>query len=570
MTTGPDRRRFLRQTGAAIGWVAGGWGASGLLLPRQAVLAMAAAAPVDTIYRNARIWTGEGREIFTDALGLVDGRIAALGLEAARSLAGRRTREVDLDGALVTPGFTDCHVHFTLASSTLGQPSLRDAAGRADFTRRVAEAARALPKGAWLQGGNWDNDRWGGELPSRDWIDPVTPDTPVAVVRYDLHMALLNGAALALLGLDDGVAEVPGGVIGRDAKGRLTGIFKDAAKDMVLSRIPAPTAAQIDAANRRGIGLALSKGVTQVHETGIDWQTFHSARRMRAAGDLPMRFYAMVPLKDWARLDAVIKHEGRGDDLVRWGGCKVVFDGSLGSRTALFYEAYLDDPTTRGIMVTDPAELRALATEADAAGLQIAAHAIGDRANDLVLDVLQDVAAANGPRDRRSRIEHAQHLNPKSIGRFAAQDVIASVQPYHAIDDGRWAIRRIGAERLKTTYAFESLIASGAHVCFGSDWPVAPLDPLTGLKAAVLRQTLDGANPDGWYPAQRVEIHDAMLAYTRGAAWAGGHEARTGTLAPGRLADFVVWDRDLTSIKAQDLDSANVLGTFVGGRKVFG
>lgn len=554
-----DRRSFLSATAGV---------AAAPLLLRQAAFARGAA--LDTIYTNGRIWTGEGREIFTDALGLVNGRIAALGTEAARSLADKRTRVIDLGGAFVTPGFTDSHVHFTLGSAMIGQPSLRDAPGREEFARRIGEAARALPAGVWIQGGEWDNDRWGGELPSRDWIDAVSPNTPVAVLRYDLHMALLNSRALEVLGLGESTPDVAGGVIGRDARGRLTGIFKDAAKDMALARIPAPSDADTDATNRRGIALALSRGVTQVHEAGIDWRTFDSARRLRASGDLPMRFYPMIPLKDWARLRDIIAAEGQGDDLVRWGGCKVVFDGSLGSRTALFYEPYLDDPTTRGITVTDPSELLELARAADAAGLQIAAHAIGDRANDTVLDALADVAAANGPRDRRSRIEHAQHLNPASIGRFAQQGVIASVQPYHAVDDGRWAVRRIGPERLKTTYAFESLLRSGAHVAFGSDWPVAPLDPLTGLKAATLRETLDGANPKGWYPEQRVEIHDAMLAYTRGAAYAGRHEAHTGTLAPGRLADFVAWDRDLTTIDPETLESAKVVSTHLAGRKVYG
>ncbi|WP_395327456.1 amidohydrolase family protein [Novosphingobium sp. BL-8H] len=554
-----DRRSFLSRAGGA---------AAGTFLYSHA--AWAAATPVDTIYTNGRIWTGEGRDVFTDAIGLVGSRVVALGNEAARSLANKATRVIDLGGAFVTPGFTDCHVHFTMGSATIGQPSLRQASSRDAFVKVVADAAKAMPAGEWLLGGNWDNDSWGGELPSRDWIDAVTPQTPVAVVRYDLHMVVVNSLGLKMLGLGDDTPDVAGGVIVRDGKGHLTGVFKDAAKDMVLARIPEPTMAQRDATNRRGIQLALSKGVTQVHETGIDWNTFESARRMRASGDLPFRFYAMIPLRDWKKLDAIVKAEGRGDEFVRWGGCKVVFDGSLGSRTALFYEPYLDDPKTRGITVTDPDEMRGLMREADAAGYQIATHSIGDRANDMVLDMWAEVARLNGVRDRRGRIEHAQHLNPASIGRFAEQGVIASVQPFHAVDDGRWAVRRIGPERLKTTYAFESLIRSGAHVSFGSDWPVAPIDPLTGLKAAVLRETLDGANPKGWYPEQRVEIHDAMLCYTRGAAFAGRSEADTGTLSPGRLADFVVWDRDLTTIDPETIDKAKVVSTHLGGRKVYG
>lgn len=553
------RRQFLKTTGMA---------AAGLIITRQAALARG--APVDTILHNGRIWTGEGGSVFTDALGLAGSHIAAIGAEAVRSAATKNARVIDLQGAFVTPGFTDCHVHFTMASAMLGQPSLKDAANRDEFVSRIGDAAKSMPSGAWLQGGNWDNDQWGGELPHRDWIDRNTPLTPVAVVRYDLHMVLLNSLALEQLGLGSDTPDVAGGVIGRDAKGRLTGIFKDAAKDMVLDRIPKPTDAQIDATNRRGIALALSSGVTQVHEAGIDWQTFHSARRMHGSGDLPMRFYAMVPLKEWRKLSEIIASEGKGDDLVRWGGCKALFDGSLGSRTALFYEPYADDRSTRGIVVTDPAELRVLMRDADAAGIQIAAHAIGDRANDVVLDIIGETATKNGMRDRRARIEHAQHLRPESIGRFAKQNVIASVQPYHAIDDGRWAVRRIGPERLKTTYAFHSLMASGAHVCFGSDWPVAPMDPRTGMEAAVLRQTLDGANPGGWMPEQRVSLAQAMLAYTREAAFAGFHEQKTGTLSPGRYADFVVWDRDFTALPVDHIRKANVVSTWVAGRKVHG
>ena len=554
-----DRRQFLASAGMA---------ATGAVLMRQT--AFASGVPVDTIFRNGRIWTGEGRGVFTDGLGVVDGRIAALGLEAAHSLADRRTRVIDLDGALVTPGFIDSHVHFTMASLALGEASLRDAPDRAAFTAQVAKAAAALAPGQWMKGGNWDNDRWGGELPTRDWIDAVTPQTPVAVVRYDLHMVLLNSLALERLGLDEKTPAVDGGVIARDAKGRLTGIFKDAAKDMVLARIPAPTVAEVDAANRRGIALALSKGVVQAHDATPDWSSFEALRRLPLGDDLPFRFYAMAPLAGWKKLAGIIAAQGRGTDFMRWGCCKVVFDGSLGSRTALFYEPYLDDPTTRGIMVTDPAALHDLVLGADGAGLQIAAHAIGDRANDIVLDTFAEAAKAHGPRDRRLRIEHAQHLAPSALGRFAEQDVIASVQPYHAIDDGRWAIRRIGAERLKTTYAFESLLRSGAHVAFGSDWPVAPIDPLTGLDAAVMRRTLDGQNPQGWYPQQRVPVEDAMLCYTRGAAYAGMDERRTGTLAPGRCADFVAWDSDLTTMDPATLTRARVQQVWVGARKAHG
>lgn len=526
--------------------------------------------PLDTAYVNARVWTGAGPAVRTDAIGVRGERIAAIGSDAVRARTGKRTRVVDLKGAFVTPGFIDPHVHFVIASTMLAQPSLRDAANRQEFVERIAAAAKALPKGQWLEGGNWDQDRWGGEMPHRSWIDAVTPDTPVAVIRYDLHMLLLNSLALELAGIDRNTPDVPGGVIERDEAGEPTGIVKDAAKDLVQRAIAAPTPEQIDAATRNGIAHALGKGVTQVHPTELDTATFESTRRLRAKGETGLRFRHYLPLKDWEAQVALIGAEGRGDDWVQWGACKVVFDGSLGSRTARFYEPYADDPATRGIVVTDPADLRRWIEGADKAGLQVTAHAIGDEANDIVLDSMAAVAKANGPRDRRFRVEHVQHMKPHAISRFKEQGIVASVQPYHAIDDGRWAVRRIGEERLKTSFAFGSLVRSGAHVCMGSDWPVAPIDPLTGLDAAVNRETLDGKNPQGWHPEQRVTLAQAMHSYTQEGAYAGFNEKRMGLIAPGFLADLVVWDSDFFDIDSHSLLKAKVLRTIVGGIPRFG
>lgn len=525
---------------------------------------------VDTAYLNAKVWTGAGPAVRTDAIGVTADRIAAVGAEAVRARIGKRTRIVDLDGAFVTPGFIDPHVHFVKAATMLSQPSLRDAADPREFVQRIAAAARTLPKGQWLEGGNWDQDRWGGEMPNRSWIDPVTPDTPVAVIRYDLHMLLLNSLALRLAGIDRSTPDVPGGVIERDPAGEPTGIIKDAAKDLVLRAIGTPTDDQIDAVTRQGIAHALSKGVTQVHPTELETISFDSTRRLRARGETGLRFRHYLPLKDWETQAALIAREGRGDTWVQWDACKVVFDGSLGSRTARFYEPYADEPSTRGILVTDPADLRNWIAAADKAGLQVTAHAIGDEANDIVLDTMAAVARANGARDRRFRVEHVQHMKPHAIVRFRQQDIIASVQPYHAVDDGRWAVRRIGEERLKTSFAFGSLIRSGAHVCMGSDWPVAPIDPLTGLDAAVNRETLDGKNPQGWYPEQRVTLAEAMHSYTQEGAYAGFNETQMGLIAPGFLADFVVWDSDFFAIDPHSLTRAKVLRTIVGGVQRFG
>lgn len=553
-----DRRALLA--------IAGGTVAAGVSRP---VLAMGGDT-LEAAYINGRVWTGAGPAIFSDAIGIKGDRIAAIGADAVRSRTGRSTRIIDLQGAFVTPGFIDPHVHFVTASTMLSQPSLRDAATPKEFIERIASAAKALPEGQWLQGGNWDQDRWGGEMPHKDWIDPATPNTPVAVIRYDLHMLFLNSLALKLAGIDRNTADVPGGVIERDANGEPTGIIKDAAKDLVLRAIGTPSPDQIDATVARGIELALSKGVTQVHPTELDTNSFDSTRRLRMKGETGLRFRHYLPLKDWEAQSDLITREGQGDDWVQWGACKVVFDGSLGSRTARFYEPYADDPATRGIIVTDRGDLTAWITAADKAGLQVTTHAIGDEANDIVLDTLAAVAKANGPRDRRFRVEHVQHMKPHAIPRFKAQNVIASVQPYHAIDDGRWAVRRIGEERLKTSFAFGSLVRTGAHVCMGSDWPVAPIDPLTGLEAAVARETLDGLNPDGWFPEQRVTLAQAMHCYTREGAYAGFNEQKLGAILPGLLADFVVWDRDFTTDDLDKLLEAKVLRTIVGGVQRYG
>lgn len=541
-------------------------GAATLLMPR---MLLAAASGLETAYVNARVWTGVPGARIATAIGTVGSRIVALDDGPVRQQIDKRTRVVDLKGAFVVPGFIDNHTHFLLAAATLVPPDLRQARTRAEFARRIAEAAGALQPGEWIRGGNWDAELWGGELPTREWIDEVTPHTPVAVARLDQHMLLLNSLALRLAGIDRNTPEPPGGRIVRDASGEPTGIIIDQAKPLVERAIPAPSEAALEKMLRDGIAFGLRYGVTQSHAMGLDWVMHDALLRLRAKGETGMRFYSFVPLQDWERLVAIIQRDGRGDDWVRWGGLKAMADGSLGSRTALFHRPYDDAPGTRGLTVTNPGKLREWTTHADRNGLQVTLHAIGDEANDEVLDIFAAVARTNGARDRRFRIEHAQHLSPAAIPRFAQQNVIASVQPYHAIDDGRWAINRIGAERLKRTYAFKSLLDSGARLSFGSDWPVAPFNPLTGIAAAVLRQTIDGANPQGWMPEQRITPEQALMAYTGTNAYAGFQEDRLGRLAPGYIADFVVLDGDLLKIDPQKIVDVAVLRTIVDGKERF-
>lgn len=546
-----------------------------LLLGMGAALAsrqlLAADRPLDVVYINAKVWTGQRDVPLASAVGLAGNRISVIGDNArVRKLATKRTRIVDLRGAFVMPGFMDNHTHFLRASFMLSAPELRTAKTREEFVERVAKSAQALRPGQWLQGGNWDEQMWGGELPSRQWIDAVTPNTPVAVVRLDQHVALLNSLALKLARIDRDTPDPEGGLIIRDAQGEPTGLIKDKAKDLLKGVIPSPSETDIDTAIGIGTAHALSKGVTQVHVTELDWVTHDALRRLRQRNKIGMRFYSFVPLEDWSKLQALVKAEGRGDDWVRWGALKGLVDGSLGSRTAVFRDPYADNPSVHGIYRTPPEKLRDLILNADAAGLHITVHAIGDEGNDKVLGMFEEAIAKNGVRDRRFRIEHAQHLLAVDVPRFAKLNVIASMQPYHAIDDGRWAIKPLGPERLHGAWAIRSLLDAKAKVTFGSDWPVAPIDPLLGVAAAVLRQTIDGANPSGWVPEQRISVQEALTAYTTANAYAGFQEDRLGLIAPGYIADLTVLDTDLTTCAPEQITKAKVLSTLVDGQVRFG
>lgn len=524
----------------------------------------------DLVITSARIWTGDPAQPWADALAVRGERIVAVGSDAdVLPLVGAQTERIDAPPGLVTPGFIDTHVHFLTGGFALSSVQLRDARTPEAFTRRVADYAATLAPGEWVLNGDWDHEHWGGELPTRDWIDDWTPDNPVMINRLDGHMVLANSNALALAGVTADTPDVPGGEIVRDADGRPTGVLKDNAMALVERVVPAPTPAQLDRALAAASGYVLAQGVTTVHDMD-GWQSLATYRRAVEAGTLANRVYAVVPLKDHAKLAAEVARVGRGDAWLRIGGLKGFMDGSLGSHTAAFFEPFTDTPEDRGFFINDPADMTAWIEAADAAGLQVMVHAIGDRAISVLLDIYADTAAANGPaRDRRFRIEHAQHIHPDDIARFAGLDVIASMQPYHAIDDGRWADRVIGPERAKTTYAFRSLLDAGARVAFGSDWFVAPPLPLTGIYAAVTRQTLDGGHPEGWVPEEKITVDEALTAYTRSAAYASFEENDKGSLAPGRLADLVLIDRDITAIPAAQIGDARVLRTIVGGRTVF-
>lgn len=527
---------------------------------------LACAEPAEVVLAGGVVWTGTGSA--ASALAVRGGRVVAVGDETAlERWVGPGTERIALAGRLVVPGFMDNHTHFIAGGLELAGVQLRDAATPAEFVRRIADHARRHPD-EWMQGGTWDHEAWGGELPRREWIDSVTGETPVFVSRLDGHMGLANGRALELAGITARTPDPAGGAIVRDADGRPTGILKDAAMGLVFNVIPAPTPAELDRALDAAARHAVSRGVTHVTDMG-SWDGLETYRRAAAAGRLPLRIYAAVPIADWARLAGYVARHGRGDDRLAWGAVKGFVDGSLGSTTAWFYQPYDDAPETSGLLVTDTAALRRDILAADSAGLHVMVHAIGDRANDWLLDVFAEARAQNGQRDRRFRIEHAQHLTPAAIARFGPEGVVPSMQPYHAIDDGRWAQKRIGAERIRTTYAFRDLLDADARLTFGSDWTVAPLDPLAGIYAAVTRRTLDGANPGGWVPEQKITVEEALRAYTRNNAWADHREDDLGTIEPGRYADLVVLAEDLRTVDPGRIAQVAVDLTMIGGAIVY-
>jgi hypothetical protein len=517
-----------------------------------------------------RIWTGDSAQPWVEAVALGGNLIAAAGSRAdiARHV-GPDTRVLDNGEAMVTPGFIDSHVHFLGGGEQLASVDLRDAATPAEFTRRLAAFARTLQPGEWITGGDWDHEMWGGTLPERTWFDSVTPDNPVFVQRLDGHMAVANSAALRAAGVNRDTRDVEGGTIVRGADGEPTGLLKDEAMGLVYQVVPSLPPARADSALARAMAWAASKGVTSVSAVSVGENELGAFDRAHAHGALTTRIAAYPGLSGWRAVAERMRERGAGDEWLRVAGVKAFVDGSLGSTTAWFFEPYDDEPTHTGLVTTPLDSLQSWMRAADSAGIQLAVHAIGDRANAWLLDAFAGVAQANGVRDRRPRIEHAQHLRRADIARFAELGVIPSMQPYHAVDDGRWAQKRIGPERIKTTYAFRSLLDAGARLAFGSDWTVAPMDPLLGIHAAVTRRTLDGVNPRGWVPEERITVEEALRAYTTAGAYAVFAERRRGMIRPGYDADLVLLDRDITRTAPEELDQARVRATIVAGRVVF-
>jgi hypothetical protein len=528
----------------------------------------------DLIITNAKIWTVDAKKPTAEAVAIVADRIAAVGSVAEiDQWRGAQTKVENAGGKLLLPGFNDAHVHFISGGRQLDAVDLKDADTPREFAERIAVRARRTPPGEWIEGGDWDEQRWTPpQLPTKELIDPVTPNTPVFVGRYDGHIGLANSLALKLAGITPKTPDPPGGQIVRDKNGNPTGVLKDAAQSLVSKAIPPLTHEQRLRAARRALSYAASVGVTSVQNMNPDYADVAVFSELADKGELTARIYVAPMLAGWQDQAKLGLRHAWGSSYLRYGALKTYADGSLGATTAYFFQPYTDAPNTRGLLSD---ELQSIPTErerllkADAADLQICAHAIGDQGISIMLDLFGDVERANGPKDRRFRIEHAQHMASKDFERFAKLKVIASVQPYHAIDDGRFAERRIGSERIKTTYAFRTFLDHKVRLAFGTDWDVAPLAPAWTLYAAVTRATLDGKNPDGWVPEQKLKVSEAVEAYTMGSAYAEFQETEKGSITPGKLADMVLLSDDIFVTDPRTIKDVQVLMTVVGGQVVY-
>jgi hypothetical protein len=545
----------------------------------------------DLILLHGKIWTGESSARsgakpaparFAEAVAMLDGRILAVGGDQQiRAYAGPNTQVVDLEGRLAVPGFIDGHVHFINGGFQLRQIDLKNTRSEEEFTRRIAEKAKTLAPGRWLLGGDWDEEAWpSAKLPTRWTIDPVTSQNPVFLSRYDGHAVLVNSQVLKMARVTKDTPDPPGGVIVRDPKtGEPTGVLKDAAEDLVGRVVPRPSEAEMEEALRTALKEAARLGVTSVQNMTVDTDSSNGSftgeiqllRRAEREGWLTCRMYEIIPIAHWKKLGEAGVSHGMGSDFLKLGAVKAFADGSLGSRTAWMFEPFDDDSGNCGLpmeIMNPSSKMEALTRGADEAQIQLCIHAIGDRAISEVLDIYAKLGGDQAAR-HRFRIEHAQHVRPGDFARFARLGVIASMQPYHAIDDGRWAEKRIGQERARSSYAWRSMLEAGAPLAFGTDWPVAPLDPLPGIYAAVTRATLDGKHPEGWVPEQRLTVEEALRAYTQGCAYAAFEENEKGTIAPGKLADVVVLSDDLFRISPERIKDARVVMTIVGGKVVY-
>ena len=538
-------------------------------------LAQSASAPPTLILHHARIYTVDGANTIADAIALRDDRIVRAGSDAdVLKLQAASTRVIDLGGATVLPGLHDAHGHFTGLGAFLQSLNLRGTTSYQQIVDRVRERVAKAKPGEWIVGRAWDQNDWADtRFPTHEALSAVSPNNPVYLTRVDGHAGLANRAAMAMAGLTTATADPAGGRIIRGANNEPTGVLIDNAQALVSSRIPPATDRQLEEQILLADQEMRRLGITTVHDAGTDSRTVDAYTRLIDAGRLKTRLYVMRrgslaslqpffakgPVVDYARHHMAVR------------AIKIVADGALGSRGAAMLEPYDDEPGSRGLLTTPPEEIYAQTLAASKAGFQTAVHAIGDRANRIVLDTFERVQReVPGARGLRMRVEHAQILDATEIPRFAALGVIASMQATHATSDMPWVPVRIGRARMEEgAYVWRKILATGAVIANGSDFPVEEPDPMRGLYAAITRQDASGQPRDGWMADQRMTRQEALLSFTKSAAFAAHMESLTGSLESGKLADLIVLSSDVMRVPPADILKTTVRMTIVGGEVVY-
>jgi predicted amidohydrolase YtcJ len=532
-------------------------------------------SPATLILHDARIYTMDARRPTAQAIAIRGDRVALVGADADMvPLEGPATRVVDAHGATIVPGLEDAHGHFTELGEMLQELDLRGTTSSAQIVDRVRQRAAAARPGEWILGRAWDQNDWADTAwPTHDALSAASPRNPVYLTRVDGHAGLANAAAMDIAAVSAATRDPEGGRIIHGAAGRPSGVFVDAAQDLITAHIPSPSPAQIEQRARLADRTARQVGLTMVHDAGTDGVTVAAYRALIASGALKTRLYVMLrgSLDELAPAfrQGPILDEATHRLVVR--AIKVYADGALGSRGAAMLEPYADEPGNSGLLTTPPDRIYAQALAASRAGFQTCVHAIGDRANRLVLDVFERVEReVPAARDLRLRVEHAQILDAADIPRFARLGVIASMQPTHATSDMPWVAARIGRARMEEgAYAWRAVLSSGARFAAGSDFPVEEPNPLLGFYAAITRQDPQGNPPGGWLPGQRLTREEALRAFTLDAAYAAHAESVLGSLEPGKLADLVVLSRDIMQVPPPEILATTVRMTVVGGEVVY-
>jgi predicted amidohydrolase YtcJ len=541
------------------------------------VLALPVAAqstrPADLIVTNARIYTVDDSRPVVSAMAIRDGRIAFTGsAREAMALKGAGTKVVDAAGRTVIPGMVDAHAHLLGLGQSLRTVPLYGAKSYDEVIARVVARAKGVPAGQWVIGRGWDQNQWGDtRFPTHDALSRALPNNPVYLTRVDGHAGLANAAAMRAAGVSAASKDPSGGRVERTPSGDPTGVFVDNAKDLVEGAIPRETREETRSEIKAAIAESQRYGLVGLHDAGESRATIDLMEEMAKAGEIPFRLNVMISDDSAALLHYFARGPQRAlyDNHLWISSIKLYADGALGSRGAALLEPYTDDPKNSGLLITAPAHIQDVATRALRAGFQVATHAIGDRGNRLVLDAYAAALAMVPTADHRFRIEHAQIINHDDIPRFAELGVIPSMQAVHQTSDMYWAGNRLGQGRLLGAYAWRSLLNTGIVIPNGSDAPVEAINPLLSFHSAVARQDAENWPAGGWMNEQRMTREEALKSMTIWPAFAGFQEGTMGSLAPGKLADFVILDRDIMTVADRDILGTSVVATYISGKPVY-